>query len=156
MNNQNFAEKLRYERERLGYTQDEVAVMLYMTQSAYSRIESGVTKPSADRLQEIKNLLMAQGFADLPPVEFQETAEKVAIVIRWPWNKYVLYGLLIVVVMMVIDYLAQAPGDFARGFSDGYAGKPDPTPISSTIFTTLLVIAGIYGLSRVWHSSKKS
>lgn len=123
MNNQNFAAKLRSERDRLHLTQEEVADMLNMTQSAYSRIENSVVSPSADRLQEITNRLKAKGFAELPPVELEEIAGKAAIVIRWPWNKYVLYAILFVLAIIVTDYVIHGASDFARGFSDGYAGK---------------------------------
>lgn len=46
-------EKLKWLRKERGLTQDRMAELLHMDQSAYSRIESGHRKPSAELLQRM-------------------------------------------------------------------------------------------------------
>lgn len=121
MNKSDFAKKLRSERERLGLTQAEVTKLIFMTQSAYSRMENGETNPGVKRSLEIIGKLEPHGFNDVPPIQLEEFEGNTMIQIRWPWNKKVLYALLIVLVIVAIDYIINAPGDFARGFADGNA-----------------------------------
>jgi len=53
----NIVSNIRKIREQKGYSQDNMAVELNMTQPSYSRIESGEAKLTFDRLQEIANIL---------------------------------------------------------------------------------------------------
>ncbi len=148
MKNRKFSEKLRSERERLGYSQQQVADVLNRTQSSYSRIESGVTKPSADELQEIVTKLQAIGFANLPLIQFEEEADTAAVRIKWPWNKNWLYALLVLLAILLLDYILQIPEEISQGFKDVEAGKPDPSPLK-TLIAGLLSLSGIvYGL--IW------
>lgn len=121
MNISDFAKKLRSERERLDLSQTEVAELIFMTQSAYSRMENGETNPGVKRSIEIIKILEQHGFNEIPPIQLEEFEGYTSIVIRWPWNKKVLYALLIVLVIVAFDYVLNVPGDFARGFADGNA-----------------------------------
>ncbi|SKB76568.1 helix-turn-helix domain-containing protein [Daejeonella lutea] len=158
MKNQKFAEKLRSERKRLGYTQEKVAGMVHKTQSAYSRIESGKTSPSADELQEMVTILEAKGFADLPIIQFEEQGDIAAVRIKWPWNNKLLYAILVVLAILLFDFIISAPEDIARGFNDARAGKPAPEPLKAMIVQGVLLAGVVYGLYRFvkWPLSKKS
>ena len=53
----NIVSNIRRIRDQKGYSQDSMAVELGITQTAYSRIESGESKLTIDRLQEIAKIL---------------------------------------------------------------------------------------------------
>ena len=120
MNISDFAKKLRSGRERLGRSQEYVAKLIFMTQSAYSRMENGETNPGVERSLEIIKILERHGFNEIPPIQLGEFEGNTTIQIRWPWNKYVLYSMLGILVLVIIDYVLNAPGDFSRGFEVGY------------------------------------
>ena len=60
-------------REQMGYPQDFMAVKMGMSQSKYSRIESGDAKFSMKELQEIADLLETDisAFLDAPKITIQ-------------------------------------------------------------------------------------
>ena len=52
-----FSERLYNSRIKLGFTQSEVANMIPMTQSSYSRIENGLQEPNLKKLKIIAEVL---------------------------------------------------------------------------------------------------
>ncbi len=149
-----FAQMLEAERNRLRHSQIKTAGFLSMTQSAYSRMEKGKTNPGVERSLEIIKILEAHGYMGIQPIELKEIEGLTSISIRWPWHKYWLYALIAVVVLMAIDYMANAPADLARGFSAGEKGEPNPDPLAGMIFLVLIgggVVYGLYRLIKRWR-----
>ncbi|HEY0900064.1 MAG TPA: helix-turn-helix transcriptional regulator [Sphingobacteriaceae bacterium] len=157
MKNQDFAKKLRAERDRLGYSQKKVSKLLFMTQPSYSRIERNLSKPNVDRMQEMVDILSNHGF-NLPPVQLERWGDKLAMIIHWPFHRYSLYGLLVLLGIMLFDYILHIPEDLARGYGTTYAGKPDESPTIAAVLDVVLPCGIIYGLYRFikWCLSKKS
>ena len=52
-----FGKKIRDRREDLDYSQKDMAAMIPMTQSNYSKIERGVQEPSMEQLRRICQIL---------------------------------------------------------------------------------------------------
>ncbi len=153
MNTSNFAQKLRSERKRLGHKQEYVADRLSMTQPGYSRMENGETNPGVKRSLEIIKLLAPHGYSGIPPIESEEIEGETVIEIYWPWNKYLLYAFIAVILISAIDYIMQVPDDLSSGFNDAAAGKPDP------LIVGLLFLSGVfYGFYRLakWLLLKRS
>ncbi|MEJ7694701.1 helix-turn-helix transcriptional regulator [Daejeonella sp.] len=144
-----FSLMLEAERNRLGHSQVQTAEWVFMTQSAYSRMENGKTNPGVERSLEVIKLLEPHGYKGIQPIELEEIDGVPSISIRWPWHKYWLYALIAVVVLMAIDYMANAPGDLARGFSDGSNGKPAEDSSAAVIFLVLTIGGIVYGLYRL-------
>ncbi|HEM9366171.1 TPA: transcriptional regulator [Streptococcus agalactiae] len=53
----NFPQKLREERKKRGYTQEEMAKLLAIGQSAYAKWENGRTEPTLDNIIKLANIL---------------------------------------------------------------------------------------------------
>ncbi|HFZ7051808.1 TPA: helix-turn-helix domain-containing protein [Streptococcus agalactiae] len=53
----NFPQKLREERKKRGYTQDEMSKLLAIGQSAYAKWENGRTEPTLDNIIKLANIL---------------------------------------------------------------------------------------------------
>lgn len=66
------AEKIRKERIRKSFTQEDMAGFLGLTQRAYSKIETGETQIKLDRLEEISKLLDVQMNDLLPAQNYQQ------------------------------------------------------------------------------------
>lgn len=157
MKRSKFAEMLESERNRFEHKQVVVAEWLSMSQSAYSRMEEGKTNPGIKRSLEIIKIVEAHGYVGIPPLELEEAEGKITLRLRWPWNKYVLYAILVILAIFLFDYILTIPGEIARGFEDGASGKPDPSP-AKTLFASLLLVFGfIYGVYRLtkWFLSMK-
>lgn len=149
-----FSEMLESERIRLGHSQTEIAEWLYMTQSTYSRMESGRINPGIERSLEVINILEAHGYVGVPAIELQDMIDHMTVTVRWPFHRYWFYALSVVLVLMAIQYIVGGPEDFARGFSDGYAGKEAAgSALQGMIYLLLLsgiLIFGIYRMFRKW------
>ena len=52
-----FSERLYNERLKQGFTQSDVAKLIPMTQSSYSRIENGFQEPNLTQLKRIAEVL---------------------------------------------------------------------------------------------------
>lgn len=52
-----FRERLREERKKAGYTQEDMGQKLNMTQSAYAQYETGKTQPSLETAIKIAEIL---------------------------------------------------------------------------------------------------
>jgi transcriptional regulator with XRE-family HTH domain len=149
-----FAQMLEAERTRLGHSQIQTAEWLFMTQSAYSRMEKGKTNPGVARSIEIIKILETHGYKGIQPIELEEIDGALSVTIRWPWHKYGLYALIAVVVLMAVDYMANAPADLARGFSDAKKGEPaadGPTGIIFLVLAGLAVVYVLYRLIKRWR-----
>ncbi len=140
---------LEAERNRHGHSQAKTGKLIHMTQSAYSRMERGETNPGVARSLEIIKILETHGYVGIQPIELEEIDGVASITFRWPWHKYWLYALIAVVVLMAIDYIANMPGDFARGAGAGEKGEPPADDPSGLIFLALAVGGVIYGLYRL-------
>lgn len=144
---------LKAERERLGHSQKETGELINMTQTAYCRLEKGKTKISVERSRDIIKLLEKHGYKDIPPIELEEIDGVASISFRWPWHKYWLYALIIVVIGGAINFVINLPGDFARGFEDAQKDQPPANDPSGYILLVLVgggVLYGLYRLIRKW------
>jgi transcriptional regulator with XRE-family HTH domain len=56
----NFAEKVKYLRNRKGYTQEELAKLANVTQPSIAAYESGVRKPTANTTIQIAKILCVE------------------------------------------------------------------------------------------------
>ncbi|MFJ9442860.1 Scr1 family TA system antitoxin-like transcriptional regulator [Kitasatospora sp. NPDC101235] len=54
-----FGEEIRYAREQMGWTQEEMGKLLHLDRTVISRTESGKRKPSIEEVEEIGRLLNA-------------------------------------------------------------------------------------------------
>ena len=142
-----FVQLLKAERERHGHSQKETGELINMTQTAYCRMEKGRTKISVERSLEIIKLLEKHGYSGIPSIEIEEIDGVPSVSFRWPWNKYLLYALIVVVIVMAIDYVVNAPFDIARGQADAESGKPAPDP-TWAVFLAIAGVIVIYGLYR--------
>ena len=52
-----FRQRLREERKKAGYTQEEMGQLLNITQSAYALYETGKTQPSLETATKIADIL---------------------------------------------------------------------------------------------------
>lgn len=52
-----FRQRLREERKKAGYTQEEMGQLLNITQSAYAQYETGKTQPSLETATKIADIL---------------------------------------------------------------------------------------------------
>ncbi len=145
-----FAQMLEAERKRLGHSQIKTAEFLSMTQSAYSRMEKGKTNPGVERSLEIIKILESHGYTGIPPIEIEEIDGVASITFRWPWHRYWLYALIAFVLLLVIDFVINAPADMARGYSAGRKGEPDPDGPTGIIFLVLVGAAIAFGLYRLF------
>ncbi len=146
MNKTEFRQKLRSERDRFQHSQEKVGEWLSMDQSTYSRMELGKTNPGVNRSLEIIKILEKHGYEGIPPIRLEEIDGKTALVIKWPWNKYVLYAILVVAALMVLNEIVNIPTDIARGYRDEAAGKPADSPAMVLIAGILVTGSVLFGL----------
>jgi transcriptional regulator with XRE-family HTH domain len=119
MDNLNFAEKLRAERERLGFSQEFMANKLNITQSGYSRIESGETKLTLDRVDELSKLLEVPDSTKKLSLESEKVADPKVILISWPWGKFSLYAFGIIITSVGIEFVYGMAKDIYSGYLSG-------------------------------------
>lgn len=144
---------LKAERDRLGHSQQKTGEFLNMTQTAYCRLENGKTKTSVKRSLDIIKILEAHGYKGIQPIELEEIDGVPSVSIKWPWNKYLLYALIVVVIVMAIDYVVNAPFDFARGQAAAENNEPAPDPTWAVFLAIagMIVIYGLYRLIKRWR-----
>ncbi|MFT3823584.1 MAG: helix-turn-helix transcriptional regulator [Chitinophagaceae bacterium] len=75
------AAKIRALRRSKEYSQEYMALMLHISQNAYSRLENGKTPLTVDRLFDICNILSANAVALI------EREEPSAMVIKKSWQE---------------------------------------------------------------------
>jgi transcriptional regulator with XRE-family HTH domain len=63
-------EKIRLHRMAKGYSQEYMGFALEITQSAYSNLERGESKPTLERIYEIAEILEISPFELMPPPKF--------------------------------------------------------------------------------------
>ena len=63
---------IRTVREKLGYSQEYMAMKLGIGQNGYSKIELGYTRITVDRLFEIANILQTDVFVLLQQAQLKE------------------------------------------------------------------------------------
>ena len=148
-----FVQLLKAERKRHGHSQFQTGEFLSMTQSAYCRLEKGKTKTSVERSIEIIKILETHGYTGIQPIEVEEIDGVPSVSIRWPWNKYLLYALIVVVIVMSIDYVVNAPFDFARGQAAAENNEPAPDPTWAVFLAIagVIIIYGLYRLIKRWR-----
>ena len=69
---QNLTENIRTIREKLGYSQEYMAMKLGIGQNGYSKIELGYTRITVDRLFEIAKILQTDVFVLLQQAQLKE------------------------------------------------------------------------------------
>lgn len=85
-----FHEKIRNAREDMDLSQKEVADMIPMNQSNYSKIERGVQEPNIDQLRRICQILRVDPrfLLDLPEFKNQESANNILLDLQKIVEKY--------------------------------------------------------------------
>ena len=69
-------EKIKKEREEWGYTQQEMASLIPMTQSNYSKIERDLQEPNIEQLKRICEILKVDPNYLLETDDFKEISQK--------------------------------------------------------------------------------
>ena len=69
---QNLTDNIRNIREKLGYSQEYMAMKLGIGQNGYSKIELGYTRITVDRLFEIAKILQTDVFVLLQHAQLKE------------------------------------------------------------------------------------
>ena len=139
MDNLNFAEKLRAERERLGFSQEFMAHKLNITQSGYSRIESGETKLTLDRVDELSKLLEVPDSTEKPSLESKKVTGLEAILISWPWGKFSLYAFGVIIAIVGVEYAYGIAKDIYNGYSSGLGPNHTASNLLFVPFSALFI-----------------
>ena len=117
MDKEHLAKKLRERRELLGFGQEYMGAKLNITQPGYWRIEKGRVKFTPRLLENLKAIANFADFDTPSEVQVERTDEPTTLASRWPWDKFLLYVLVILVGSYCLDKVFSMGEDLYRGFT---------------------------------------